>query len=176
MMSRIKKGLVIVNTGDGKGKTTAALGLLMRAWGRGMRVGMVQYLKHAGARFGEIRAAEKMEIDVFTLGKGFTWEAGDAESKSLALQAWEKTKELIQGEMYQVLVLDEFTYLLDYEWLDTDRVITWLKDNKPADLHLVITGRGAPQELLEYADLATEMRKIKHPLDSGLKAQPGIEF
>ncbi len=176
MKSRTKKGLVIVNTGEGKGKTTAALGLLLRAWGRGMHVAMVQYLKHAGARFGEIRAAEKMGIDVFTLGKGFTWKTGDAESKALALEAWEKTQELILSESYEVLALDEFTYLMDYEWLDADQVISWLEEHKPPDLHLVITGRGAPQELLEYADLVTEMRKVKHPLDSGIKAQPGIEF
>jgi cob(I)alamin adenosyltransferase len=178
-MSRheVKKGLVIVNTGDGKGKTTAALGILMRAWGREMRVGGIQFLKHETANFGEIKAARRMQIELTPTGDGFTWTSRDMdETRAKALHGWEMAKQKIGSGDYDVFLLDEFTYPMHYGWLDTHEVITWLRENKPPALHLIITGRSAPDELIAYADLVTEMKLVKHPYDQGIKAQPGIEF
>lgn len=173
-----KKGLIIVNTGNGKGKTTAALGIVMRAWGRGMRVGVIQFLKNSTARYGEIKAAKKMSIDWQVTGDGWTWKSRDLEeSAALARHGWEVAKQHILSGDYDVLLLDEFTYPLYFGWLDTDIVIAWLRKNKPPMLHLIISGRYAPQALIDYADLVTEMREIKHPYqEQGIKAQPGIEF
>lgn len=173
-----KKGLVLVNTGNGKGKTTAALGLAMRAWGRGMRVGVVQFLKHATARTGEARAAERMGIDWVGTGDGWSWIGSDVVGKEgRARQGWERAKEWIVSGRYDVVVLDEFTYLLHYGWLATAEVVQWLAEHKPPMLHLVITGRYAPEALIACADLVTEMREVKHPYrEQGIRAQPGIEF
>lgn len=176
---RKKKGLVIVNTGEGKGKTTAALGILTRAWGRKMKVGVIQFLKHENARFGEIRAAERMgEIDWISSGDGWTWTSGDLdETAERARRTWTVCQERILNGGYDVLILDEFTYLLHYGWLDGNEVLAWLEANKPPLMHLVITGRYAPRNLIDFADLVTEMRPIKHPFeDQGIRAQPGIEF
>lgn len=172
-----KKGLVIVNTGNGKGKTTAALGLLFRAWGRGMRISMLQFLKNEHAKYGEIKAAEKLGIEITPTGDGFTWTSKDMdETTARALHGWELAKEKIISGNYDMVILDEFTYTLHYEWLDTDEVIHWLKENKPPMMHLVITGRSAPEKLIEFADLVTEMQEIKHPFNEGIKGQPGVEF
>ena len=177
--TRKKKGLVIVNTGEGKGKTTAALGLLTRAWGRRMKVGVIQFLKHENARFGEIRAAERMgEIDWISSGDGWTWTSGDLdETAARARHTWTVCQERILNGGYDVLILDEFTYPLHYGWLDGNEVLAWLEANKPPMMHLVITGRYASRNLIDFADLVTEMRPIKHPFEEqGIRAQPGIEF
>ncbi len=174
-----EKGLVIVHTGNGKGKTTAALGMLLRAWGRGMKVGVIQFIKNENARYGEIKAAERMgQIDWITTGDGFTWTSKDMdETEAKARHGWQLAQERITGNQYDLLLLDEFTYTLHYGWLETEAVITWLKANKPPRLHLVITGRYAPEALIEYADLVTEMREIKHPYkEQGIRAQAGIEY
>ena len=173
----MKKGLVIVNTGNGKGKSTAAFGLLLRAWGRGLRVCVVQFIKSETGKWGEIKAAQKLGIDWFTTGDGFTWTSKDMdETVARALAGWEVAKEKITSSNYDVIVLDEFTYAMHFDWLDTNQVIDWLKANKPAELHLVITGRNAPAELIEYADLVTEMLEVKHPYQQGILAQAGVEF
>ena len=173
----VGKGLVIVNTGDGKGKTSAALGILFRAWGRGMRVGMRQFLKHTGAQFGEQRAARKLGIDMEALGDGFTWRSKDMDrTMALAVQQWSNCRPLLLSETYDVFILDEFTYPLHYGWIPVEEVLEVLK-RRPPMLHVIITGRNAPQELIDFADLVTEMRAIKHPyVDQGIRAQPGIEF
>ncbi len=173
-----RKGLVIVNTGDGKGKTTAALGIVLRAWGRGMRVCVIQFIKHADARWGETRAAEKLGIEWIATGQGFTWnEKTPGASEAWARAGWTMAQAKIASGDYDVLVLDEFTYLLHYGWLDAGSVIDWLAEHKPCALHLVITGRSAPQALIDFADLVTEMQEIKHPFnDQGIQAQPGVEF
>lgn len=173
-----KKGLVIVNTGNGKGKTTAALGVMTRAWGRGMRVRAIQFFKHENAKFGETRAAEKMGIAFGGTGDGFTWTSKDLdETKAKALHGWELAKQAISAGEHDLVILDEFTYLMAFGWLDPAAVVAWLHEHKPPMLHLIITGRDAPQALIEFADLVTEMREIKHPFkDQGIKAQPGIEF
>ena len=174
---RIKKGLVVVNTGNGKGKTTAALGVLFRAWGRDMRVEMFQFLKHTGSQFGETRAAKKLGIPMTAMGDGFTWRSKDKEqTQALAIQQWENCKAAILSDQHDVIILDEFTYPLHYGWIPVDEVIELLKQ-KPHMLHIIITGRHAPQELIDFADLVTEMREIKHPYrEQGIKAQPGLEF
>ena len=173
-----KKGLVIVNTGHGKGKTTAALGVLLRAWGRDMRVGGVQFFKHANANFGEHRAARRLQITLTPMGDGFTWTSRDMdETQAKALHGWETAKQLIVSGTYDVFLLDEFTYLMAFGWLDADAVVDWLREHKPPSLHLIITGRDASPALVAFADLVTEMRLVKHPYeDQGIPAQPGIEF
>jgi len=173
-----KKGLIIVHTGNGKGKTTAALGIVMRAWGRGMRVGVIQFMKNEHARYGEIKAAEKMGIDWMVTGDGWTWKSRDIEeSASKARHGWELAQERILNGQYDVLLLDEFTYTMYFGWMDAAGIVDWLRANKPPMLHLIITGRYAPKELIEYADLVTEMCEIKHPYaEQGITAQAGIEF
>ncbi len=171
-----RKPLVIVYTGHGKGKTTAALGVILRAWGRGMAVIMLSFIKAETANFGEERAARKLGIELIPLGAGFTWLSDDLEKdKALARRCWELCKEKIASGRYDIVVLDEITYPLNYGWLDLDEVLATLRD-RPADLHVILTGRDAPPGLIEYADLVTEMREVKHPFQSGIKAQPGIDF
>ncbi len=174
----IKKGLVIVNTGNGKGKTTAALGVLFRAWGRNMRIVMLQFLKNENANYGEIKAAKKLGINIRPVGDGFTWTSKDMDKTiALAVHGWEEAKTLIASNEYDIVILDEFTYPLAFGWIKTEDVIEWLKVHKPPMLHLIITGRDAPKALIEYADLVSEMREIKHPFnDQGIQAQAGIEF
>ena len=174
---RVRKGLVIVNTGNGKGKTTAALGLLFRAWGRGLDVRMFQFIKHSTARFGEHRAAEKIGLRIEAMGDGFTWLSTDMdETTALAQEQWRRCREVISTGAEDVIVLDEFTYAMHYGWVDTQDVIDTLR-RRPPQMHVVITGRNAPADLIDYADLVTEMTLIKHPFDDqDIKAQPGIEF
>lgn len=176
--SHTPKGLVIVNTGNGKGKTTAALGVLLRAWGHNMRVGGVQFIKHEQAKPGELRALERMGITLTPLGDGFTWTSRDLdETQARAVHGWEVAKTQIISGNYDVFLLDEFTYVMHYGWVPATEVVAWLRANKPPMLHLIITGRYAPAELIEYADLVTEMREVKHPFrDQGIRAQPGIEY
>jgi len=172
-----KKGLLIVNTGDGKGKTTAALGMILRAWGRGFRICVIQFIKAETGQWGEIKAAKKLGIEWHTTGDGFTWLSKDMdETTARALHGWEIAKEKIASDQYDLIVLDEFTYTMLYKWLDVDEVMEWLRLNRPSNLHLVITGRSAPEALIAQADLATEMKVIKHPYEQGITAQPGIEF
>ncbi len=170
-----RTGLVIVNTGNGKGKTTAALGLAMRAWGREMRVCVIQFIKGAD-RTGEALAARRMGMEWHVTGNGFTWTGDKAEQRRRAVEAWADAQEKVASGVYDMIVLDEFTYAFDFGWLDVNDVIAWLRTHKPAPLHLVITGRGAPVELMEYADLVTEMVEVKHPYRNGIPGQPGIEY
>ena len=169
-------GLVIINTGHGKGKTTAALGMLVRAWGHDMKVIMLQFVKKSTANYGEHRAARKMGIEVMPQGAGFTLGGKNVEeNRRLSIQQWARAKELINSGTYQVVALDEFTYPLKYGWLSTEEAIAFLR-SRPPHVHVVITGRDAPQELIDFADLVTEMKEIKHPLKNGIKAQKGVEF
>jgi cob(I)alamin adenosyltransferase len=173
---RGRRGLVIVNTGDGKGKTTAALGVLLRAWGRGMRVVMLQFIKAKTANWGETRAARKMDVEIIALGDGFTWTSKDIEKdKALAVECWRQCCERIASGDYDIVIMDEMTYCFKFGWLDIEEVLDVLRNRPPAQ-HVIITGRDAPPELVEYADLVTEMHEVKHPYRSGIHAQPGIEF
>ena len=172
-----RKGLVIVNTGDGKGKTTAALGVLFRAWGRGMDVQVFQFIKNTGSRFGESRAADKLDIPWSAMGDGFTWLSKDIDaSADMARAQWEEASKAILTGMHEIVILDEFTYPLVFGWVDVDSVLDVL-GRRPEMMHVIITGRNAPEALIEFADLVTEMREIKHPFnEQGIRAQPGIEF
>ena len=174
-----KKGLIIVNTGTGKGKTTAALGVMTRAWGRNLRIGVIQFLKNEHARYGEIKAATRMGgIDWIATGDGWTWTSDNLdETTARARHAWGIAQERIVSGNYDLLILDEFTYPLHYGWLDSNEVLAWLEANKPPLLHIIITGRYAPQNLIDFADLVTEMRMVKHPFaEQGIRAQAGIEY
>ncbi len=174
----VKKGLVIINTGEGKGKTTAALGLMFRAWGQGWNICVIQFLKHEGGRWGEVKAAAQLErIEWLKTGDGFTWTSRDMdESTAKAAHGWQMAQEKIASDNYDLVILDEFTYPMHFGWLKTQDIIDWLKANKPEKTNLIITGRYAPDALIEYADLVSEINKIKHPYDQGIQAQKGIEF
>ena len=169
-------GLIMVNTGNGKGKTTAALGLLLRAWGHNMKVIMMQFVKSSTADYGEHRAARRIGIEIMTRGAGFTRQGKNAEAnKRLAIELWDMAKEKINSGAYQMVVLDEFTYPLRYGWLSVEEVLDVLR-HRPGEVHVVITGRDAPQELIDFADVATESKEVKHHLRKGIKAQAGVEF
>ena len=166
-----------MHTGQGKGKTTAALGMLFRAWGHGLRLCVLQFIKNRRGRWGEVKAAERLGIEWHSLGSGFTWRSPDIEDAiERARQTWKLAQAKIASGDYDLIILDEFTYPLKEGWLDTQRVIEWLSEHKPPMLHLVITGRHAPADLVDFADLVTEMRKVKHPYDQGIRAQAGMEF
>ncbi|MDE3181365.1 MAG: cob(I)yrinic acid a,c-diamide adenosyltransferase [Acidobacteriota bacterium] len=171
-----KKGLIIVNTGNGKGKTTAALGVALRACGYGMKVIMLQFFKGKW-KYGELRSAPKLEtFEICPMGQGFTWESKDIEvDKAMVRAAWQAAKEKILSGGYDLVVLDEINYALSYEFLPVEDVVEFLK-NKPPMLHVILTGRDAKPGIVEIADLVTEMREIKHPFQQGIVAQKGIEF
>ena len=174
---RVRHGLVIVNTGEGKGKTTAALGVIFRAWGRDFKIRMFQFIKHTGARFGEHRAAKKLDIPIESMGDGFTWLSKDMDrTAALAMEHWDRCREAILNGDEDIIVLDEFTYAMHYGWVPVSEVVDTLR-LRPDTMNVIITGRYAPQELIDCADLVTEMKLIKHPYqDKGIKAQRGIEF
>ena len=172
-----RQGLLIVNTGHGKGKTTAALGVLLRAAGRGMRVGMFQFIKSAATPYGEHLAAARLGVEIVPLGDGFTWLSDDiAADRALAVAGWEQCRAALVGGEFDVLIFDEMTYTFTYGWLDVEEVIAALRA-RPVGTHVIITGRDAPDALVAAADLVTEMRLVKHPYqEQGIGAQPGIEL
>jgi cob(I)alamin adenosyltransferase len=148
----------------------------MRAWGQDMRVVMLQFLKSQTGKWGEIRAARRMGVEIIPLGDGFTWTSDDlAHDRALAQICWQACREKIESNQYDVVIMDEITYALKYRWLDVEDVLTTLRLRNP-QMHVILTGRDAPDALIEYADLVTEMREIKHPYKQGILAQKGIEF
>ena len=170
-----RRGLVIVHTGDGKGKSTAAFGLALRAHGRGKPVKIYQFMKVPSARFGEHRMFEQLGIPIEGLGDGFSWKSKDLDhSAQLARDGWEKAKAAILSGEYFLVVCDEITYPLVYGWLPLEDVVETLK-NRPRDVHVCLTGRRCPQEIVDIADTVTEMRPVKHAFDAGIPAQRGIE-
>ncbi|GCE25037.1 cob(I)alamin adenosyltransferase [Dictyobacter alpinus] len=170
------KGLVIINTGNGKGKTTAALGVLFRAWGHNQRVVMLQFLKSQTGKWGEIRAAQKIGVEIIPLGDGFTWNSDNIEhDKALARKCWQLCREKIESDQYDIVIMDEITYAINYGWLDVNEILATLQARNPK-MHVIITGRDAPQPLIDYADLVTEMNEIKHPYRQGILAQKGVDF
>lgn len=173
----MKKALLIVHTGDGKGKTTAALGLAFRAVGHGFRVAVIQFIK-SGRHTGEMVTAARLSdlIDFTVAGRGFTWRSDDPEKDTaLAREAWASARAKIASGEYRLVILDEMTYLFKYGMIDEDEVIRFLA-GRPGTVHVVITGRGASEKLCAAADLVTEMRAVKHPYAAGIPAQKGIEF
>lgn len=173
------RGLLMVNTGHGKGKTTCALGLMMRAAGRGLNCCMIQFMKSRKDRYGEHEAAEKLGIEVHTMGDGFTWDTKNPEQdRATARETWNLCVEKMRSGDYDMLVFDELVYVLSYQMLPVAEVLeefTAIRAAQPA-LHIVVTGRDAPEELIAAADLVTEMKEIKHPFTAGIRAQQGIEF
>jgi cob(I)alamin adenosyltransferase len=172
-----EKGLLIVHTGTGKGKSTAAFGLALRMIGRGMRVGVVQFVKGAWhtaerdalAKFGD-------QVEWHSMGEGFTWETQDlARDIAAAERAWAKAVELMDDPSFKLVILDELNIALRYDYLPLDSVIATLTSRRP-DLHVIVTGRNAKPDLIEAADLVTDMTLVKHHFAAGVKAQPGIEF
>ncbi len=168
--------LVLLFTGHGKGKTTAALGVTMRAWGRGWSICWLQFIKPTTANFGETRAAKRMGIEMIPLGDGFTWQSPDLEkSKSLARECWATARAKIASAQYDLVVLDEVTYPITYGWLEVEEVIETIQ-GRPANMHVILTGRDALPELVAFSDLVTDMGEVKHPFQQGIRAQAGIEF
>ncbi|WP_081908996.1 cob(I)yrinic acid a,c-diamide adenosyltransferase [Deinococcus sp. YIM 77859] len=174
-LTRGRRGLLIVNTGKGKGKTTAALGLMLRAHGRGLKVRLFQFLKHEHAKFGEHRTLDLLGIPYEGLGDGFTWRSRDLEhSAALAAHGWERARAAILAAEDDLIVLDEFTYPLKYGWVSWPEVEATLRTRAPR-LHVVITGRDAPPELIALADTVSEIQPVKHAYEAGIGAQAGIE-
>jgi cob(I)alamin adenosyltransferase len=173
------RGLLMVFTGNGKGKTTCALGLMMRAAGRGLKCCMIQFMKSRNDRYGEHESAEKLGIEVHTMGDGFTWDTKNPEQdRATARATWNLCVEKLRSREYDLLVFDELLYVLSYQMLSVEEVLEEFKAiraDQPA-LHIAVTGRDAPAELIAAADLVTEMREVKHPFNAGIRAQQGIEF
>jgi len=180
---RRNRPLLAVHTGVGKGKSTAAFGLALRAWNQGWPIGVFQFVKSAKWRVGEERAlrvlgasGEGGTVAWHKMGEGWSWVQRDiGAGEEAAREGWEQVKRDLAAETYRLYVLDEFTYPMHWGWVDTDEVVAVLRE-RPGTQHVVITGRNAPPALLDAADLVTEMTKVKHPMDAGQKGQRGIEW
>ncbi len=174
-----EKGLIVVHTGKGKGKSSSGFGMILRCIAHGMPCAVVQFIK-GGWDTGERRVLTTHFGDLcqfHVMGEGFTWETQDRERDIAAARAgWEKAKELIRDPDIRMVLLDEINIALRYDYLELDEVLAFLRDEKPPMTHVVLTGRNAKPELIELADLVTEMEQIKHPFRAGIKAQPGVEF
>lgn len=176
--NKYSHGMTIVFTGNGKGKTSAAMGILARAIGQGLRVGVIQFIKSPDRIYGEAITAKRLHVPFQSMGDGFVFQRTDqSQARKAAQVAWEEAQQWICSQNYDVLILDEITYLFTYGWVDVHAAISWLEENKPPALSLVMTGRNAPPELIEYADLVTEMVEIKHPFrEQKIPAQLGIDY
>lgn len=174
--SHRQASLVLVNTGDGKGKSTAAFGTAMRAVARGWKVAVIQFLKSGEWSVGEEKVGRQIGVEWWAMGDGFTWDSESMEeSEAVAREAWIKATEMIGSGNYQLIVLDEVTYPINWGWIDIDEVLAAIRD-RPSRLNLVLTGRDAPARLVEIADTVTEMRKVKHAFDRGIVARRGIDY
>lgn len=175
------RGLFLVNTGDGKGKTTAALGLIVRAIGQGLNVLMIQFIKSPERTYGEKLTLEKLGVEIHQMGVGFTWTKTPEEHRAALSKAWALTKEKVQSDNYDLIILDELNNALSINRFPVDDVLPLaevmeLIRTRPRDLHLVMTGRNAHPEIMEMADLVTEMKAVKHYYDEGIPAVRGIEY
>jgi cob(I)alamin adenosyltransferase len=168
--------LLLVNTGDGKGKSTAAFGTALRGIGRGWKVAVVQFLKSGDWNVGEEKVCREVGVDWYAAGDGFTWDSTDLdESRAKAVAAWAFARSLIEAGDHQVVILDEMTYPMNWDWIDTADVVGALRD-RPEHVNVIVTGRDAPAELIDAADTVTEMRKVKHAFDSGIVAKKGLDY
>jgi cob(I)alamin adenosyltransferase len=171
-----QSSLVLVNTGDGKGKSTAAFGTMLRALAMGWGVCVVQFIKSGDWKVGEQKMAEQLGVDWIAAGEGFSWDSENLEhDKALAQKGWAEAAARINSDDYRLVILDEITYPLNWDWIDTDAVIETIQ-NRPSDVNLVLTGRDASAALVEIADTATEMRSIKHAYERGVRAKKGIDY
>jgi cob(I)alamin adenosyltransferase len=168
--------LVLLNTGDGKGKSSAAFGVMGRAWARGWRVGVVQFMKSERWKAGERKLAGHLGVDWDTLGDGFTWESTDLDATAAkARHAWDVARDKLRSGDYDLLILDEVTYAMTYGWVPVEEVVAGIAGRAPRT-NVILTGRDAPEEIVELADTVTEMRKVKHAYDQGVRARKGIEY
>ena len=168
--------MVIVNTGDGKGKSTAAFGTMLRALARGWKVSVIQFIKSGDWQVGEQKMAADLGVDWWSLGDGFTWDSDDlGESEAIAQEAWRQAATVIRGGEYQLVILDELTYPVNWGWVDVGEVVETIR-NRPSQVNVIVTGRDAPEPLIEIADTVTEMSKVKHAYDQGIMARRGIDF
>jgi cob(I)alamin adenosyltransferase len=174
-MARVES-IVLLNTGHGKGKSSAAFGVMSRGWARGWRVGVVQFVKGGKWKTGERKLADHLGIEWHTLGDGFTWESDDlSETAAKGRHAWAVAQEKLSSGAYDLLILDEVTYAVSYGWVDVADIVAGIAGRSPKT-NVVMTGRDAAPELVEVADTVTEMRKIKHVYDQGVSAKKGIEY
>jgi cob(I)alamin adenosyltransferase len=170
------ESLLVVNTGDGKGKSSAAFGVMARGWARGWRVGVVQFIKGGKWKAGERKLADQLGIEWHTLGDGFTWESTDLEKTAAKGRcAWEVAATMLSSGDYQLLIFDELTYVANYGWVPVAEIVDALA-SRAGGTNVVVTGRDAPPELVEIADTVTEMHKVKHAFDRGIRAMKGIEY
>ncbi len=168
--------VVVLNTGDGKGKSSAAFGVMIRAVARGWPVAVVQFVKSGKWHVGEEKIGRQLGVDWFNVGDGFTWDSADLEhDKELARAGWQTAAAIIAAGAHRLVVLDEITYLCTWAWIDTEAVVEAIR-SRPRDVSIVLTGRDAPAELIDVADTVTEMRKVKHAYDAGITALRGIEY
>ena len=174
--STIAKSLVVVNTGDGKGKSSSAFGVMVRGVARDWNVAVVQFIKSGEWNVGEEKIGRQLGVDWFNEGQGFTWNSKDIEhDKEIAQAGWDRARDLIMAGDHQLVILDELTYLLNWGWIDAEPVYETIR-NRPEKVNLVITGRDAPQELIDVADTVSEVVKVKHAFDKGIVAKKGIDY
>ena len=175
--SRRQPSVVLVHTGDGKGKSSSAFGVVLRAVARDWKVGVVQFLKSGKWQVGEEKVCrDRLGVDWYAIGEGFTWESKDlTEDQAVAAAAWAHARALIEAGEHRLVVLDEITYPMNWGWISTDEVLEVLRA-RPEQVNVVLTGRDAPEALIEAADTVTEMRKVKHAYDTGVLAKKGIDY
>ncbi|MGI9607672.1 MAG: cob(I)yrinic acid a,c-diamide adenosyltransferase [Acidimicrobiales bacterium] len=168
--------IVVVNTGDGKGKSSAAFGVMCRGVARGWNVAVVQFIKSGDWNVGEEKVGRQLGVHWFNEGEGFTWNSDNIEhDKALAQSGWERARDLISAGDHQLVILDELTYLINWGWIEAEPIYETIR-NRPAKVNIVVTGRDAPDELIDAADTVTEMVKVKHAFDEGILAKKGIDY
>ena len=174
---RRQPSVVLVHTGDGKGKSSSAFGVVLRAVARDWKVAVVQFLKSGAWQVGEEKVCrERLGVDWFAIGEGFTWESKDlSEDEAVAGEAWRQARALIEAGEHRLVVLDEITYPMNWSWISTDEVVGVLR-SRPEQVNVILTGRDAPDALVDVADTVTEMRKVKHAYDTGVLAKKGIDY
>jgi len=173
---RAARSLVLVNTGDGKGKSTAAFGVVLRSLARDWPVAVVQFLKSGSWRTGEEAMGRRLGVDWWSIGEGFTWDSADlSEDEAVARAAWDHARSLIGAGGHRLVVLDEITYPMNWGWISVDDVVAAIRD-RPPEVSIVATGRDAPEALVAIADTVTEMRNVKHAYDAGVVAKKGIDY
>jgi cob(I)alamin adenosyltransferase len=173
---RNAKSLLVVNTGNGKGKSSAAWGVMTRAVARGWKVAVLQFIKSGDWKVGEESIGRQLGVDWRALGQGFTWDSANLENdKALARESWAQARAVIEAGAHDLVILDELTYLMNWSWIDADEVIAVLRD-RPSNVNIVVTGRDASQALIDIADTVTEMREVKHAYAAGIRAKRGIDY
>jgi cob(I)alamin adenosyltransferase len=168
--------VVVVNTGDGKGKSSAAMGIVLRGIARGWRVAVVQFIKSGSWKTGEEKMGRELGVDWWAIGEGFTWDSADlSEDQAVAQQAWAHSRAIVEAGEHALVVLDEITYPINWGWIDSDEVVSTIA-NRPQQVNIVCTGRDAPPALVGVADTVTEMHSVKHAYDRGIRAKKGIDY